>query len=369
MTPFENASDFERGVMILLRQEGWITALPPKNTKGYDIELSQNAMRVAVQVKNYKAKVHLGHVQKFLKFLERPDAQDFDCGFFISASGFTESVYSHLRSEGINNLRLGVYQDGKIFWDNEKIFVPPKREKVTFIGVFTCKGGVGKTTVAAHLAGAFAVNGYDVVLLDLDPQSNLRRLLDGGVYFDRTRNKEGSLITVWSLDEWDEDALENAKIVVCDCNPEFTSNPVDFIRKFDYCIVPTTLNPLGINKNAQVIQRTFEQIRGENKKAELFVLINNYHPDEAKRNEVLSRILRKELKRLTENDKNCHLIDPEDAAVRFSKQLLYWGYHIVENAEPQLAFNSVGGRSHPREDFLKLVDYLENCTEIENLKA
>ena len=42
--------------------------------------------------------------------------------------------------------------------------------------MFTCKGGVGKTTVAAHLAGAFALQGYDVILVDLDPDRNLRKL-------------------------------------------------------------------------------------------------------------------------------------------------------------------------------------------------
>lgn len=369
MTPFENASDFERAVLILLRQEGWTAVLPPKNTKGYDIELGNHGISVAVQVKNYKVPVHLGHIQKFLKFLEQPNSQHFAHGFFISASDFTPSVYSYLRSEGISNLRLGVYGDGKIVWDSEQILTAPNPDKITYIGVFTSKGGVGKTTVSAHLAGAFALNGYDVVLLDLDQQSNLRRLLDGGVYFDKTRNKEGSLITVWNSSEWDETALDNAKIVVCDCNPEFSANPVEFIRKFDYCLLPTTLNPLGINKNADVIRRTFEQIRRENPTTELFVLINNYHQDETKRNKVLGKILRTELEKLTRTDKHCHLIDPEDAAIRFSKQLLYWGYHIVENSEPQLAFNSVGGRSHPREDFLKLVDYLENHTEIESQKS
>jgi chromosome partitioning protein len=50
---------------------------------------------------------------------------------------------------------------------------------------------------------------------------------------------------------------KETKIVVCDCNPEFDANPKEFIQKFDYCMIPTTLNPLGVNKNADVIKRTF----------------------------------------------------------------------------------------------------------------
>ena len=38
------------------------------------------------------------------------------------------------------------------------------------------KGGVGKTTVTAHLGAAFAAKGYNVLLLDLDLQGSLSSL-------------------------------------------------------------------------------------------------------------------------------------------------------------------------------------------------
>ena len=143
----------------------------------------------------------------------------------------------------------------------------------------------------------------------------------------------------------------------------------EFIKKFDYCLIPTTLNPLGVNKNADVIKRTFNQIRRENTKANLFVLINNLQTDEENRNTLLNQILKSQFKQFTERDAKCHYIDPADAAIRFSKQLLYWGFHIFENTKPQLAFRSVGRYSYPRMDFLKLVDYLEFQTEIQKVKS
>jgi len=260
-------------------------------------------------------------------------------------------------------------RDSQLFWDAEQIDGQEEKHKTTYIGVFTCKGGVGKTTISAHLAGAFALNGYDVALIDLDRQQNLRKLLGEGVYLPATKGNLGSVISVLSYEDWDEADYKDTKIVVCDCNPEFDANPVEFIRKFDYCLIPTTLNPLGVNKNGDVIKRTFNAIRRENSRAHLFVLINSLQTDEENRNTLLNQILKSQFKQFTERDKRCHYIDPKDVAIRFSKQLLYWGFHIFENTKPQLAFRTVGRYSYPRMDFLKLVDYLEFQTEIQKAKA
>ncbi len=363
-TVIERATETERMVSFLLRREGWSAQISANNVKDYAIEVFKPSERVAVQVKNHRAKVHLGQIEKFLDFLNQPNAQHITQGIYVSSGGFTPSVYAHLRAEKITNLRLAIFRDNKLIWDCEQFDLPIERNKTTYIGVFTCKGGVGKTTIAAHLAGAFALNGYNVGLIDLDHQKNLKKILGDGVYLPQT----DSVISVLNHDEWNEFDYKDTKIVVCDCNPEFESNPKEFIKKFDYCLIPTTLNPLGINKNADVIKRTFESIRQENRNAELFVLINNLMADEENRNEFLNQVLKTQFKQITENDAKCHYINPTDVAIRFSKQLLYWGFHIFENAEPQLAFRAKGGYSYPRIDFLKLVDYLEMQTEVQTAK-
>lgn len=367
-TVIERATETERLALFLLRREGWSAKVTPQDVKDYNIELVKTGAKSAVQVRNQRAKVHLGQIEKFLDFLAQPNVKSVSNGIFISTSGFTPSVYAYLREEKLTNLQLAILRDNQLIWDCEKVDAPKEKTKTIYIGVFTCKGGVGKTTISAHLAGAFALNGYDVALIDLDHQQNLRKLLGEGVYLPATKGNLGSVLSVLSHEDWDEADYKDTKIVVCDCNPEFDANPIEFIRKFDYCLIPTTLNPLGVNKNANVIKRTFSAIRRENTRAHLFVLINSLQTDEENRNTLLNQILKTQFKQITERDARCHYIDPNDTAIRFSKQLLYWGFHIFENTKPQLAFRSVGRYSYPRMDFLKLVDYLEFHTEVEQTK-
>lgn len=367
-TVIERATETERLALFLLRREGWSAQIASKEQKNYHLELVKPNEKSAVQVRNQRAKVHLGQIEKFLDFLEKSKERNFTGGVFISTSGFTPSVYAYLREEKITNLKLAILRGNDLVWDCEKIDAPEERDETTYIGVFTCKGGVGKTTVSAHLAGAFALNGYDVALIDLDRQQNMKKLLGEGVYLPATRGEVGSVISVLSHEEWNEADYKETKIVVCDCNPEFDANPAEFIKKFDYCLIPTTLNPLGINKNADVIKRTFQEIRSVNREAHLFVLINNLQTDEDNRNEFLNQILKSQFKQMRERDSHLHYIDPAESAIRFSKQLLYWGFHIFENTKPQLAFRTVGRYSYPRMDFLKLVDYLEMNSPAQNSK-
>jgi chromosome partitioning protein len=365
----ERATETERMALFLLRREGWSAQISPKDTKEYDLEIYKPGAKAAVQIRNQRAKVHLGQIEKFLDFLSQPNTKNFTEGIFISTSGFTPSVYAYMREEKIKNLRLAIMRDHSLIFDCEKFDEASEREKTTYIGVFTCKGGVGKTTISAHLAGAFALNGYDVALIDLDHQQNLRKLLGEGVYLPATKGNLGSVISVLNKDEWHEGDYKDTKIVICDCNPEFEANPVEFIRKFNYCIVPTTLNPLGINKNADVIKRTFAAIRRENGDAFLHVLINNLQSDEDNRNTLLNQVLKTQFKQMSERDSRINYIDPTECAIRFSKQLMYWGFHIFENTKPQLAFRTVGRYSYPRMDFLKLVDYLEMQMQSRKAKA
>ena len=182
--------DFETVVAHYFEQQGYEVTMPPANTKGYDIELKKENDCIAVQVKNHKAKCNVAQIQKFQNFLELPLASKFNKGWFISASGYSKPALTNINAEKPENLSLATFTGvDRIDWvynkpdkivdpnpapDPAPVLVPASERR--YIGVFTCKGGVGKTTVAAHLAGAFALMGYDVILLDLDPDRNLRKL-------------------------------------------------------------------------------------------------------------------------------------------------------------------------------------------------
>jgi chromosome partitioning protein len=391
----EDPLEFEKFVAVLLQNSGYKVVMPQQNQRGYDIELRRGKECIAVQVKNQRPKVNVAQIQRFQNFLELPLAERFTSGCFLSASGFSNPALTHIEVEQPENLQLGtVRENGAIDWnypnsgrsnEGNNVGAGSQRDrnehsKIKYIGVFTCKGGVGKTTVAAHLAGAFALMGYDVILLDLDPDRNLRKLFlhsleddegDASLFVPpRSRGEMGTTITVLNHDQWREEDYPDVKVVICDCSPVLKENPASLVSKFDYCIIPTTLNPLGISKNGDVIIRTFQHIRKCNSKTEMFALINNFDSCQQliERNRILSMHLKRSLAEYTACDRKCFFIDPDVAKIRYSKSLLYWGYHLIDGSQPQLAFRANAGKNHPRTDFLQLAEYLEDHIDIDKLK-
>ena len=56
-------------------------------------------------------------------------------------------------------------------------FCPLEKRKRAVISVLNLKGGVGKTTITAHIAGSLARKGYRVLMVDLDLQGSLSSLM------------------------------------------------------------------------------------------------------------------------------------------------------------------------------------------------
>lgn len=378
--------EFEAQMAKVFQGQGYEVVLPPREKKGYEFELRNKSRAIAVQVKAYAGKCSIAQIEKFLHYLSSAEArQRFAEGWFVAANGYAATVYQWAVAENLQNLRIGTYEGGKLRWlypEDETGQAGRVRRlseaDCTYLGVFTSKGGVGKTTVAAHLAGAFALMGHDVVLLDLDPDKNLKKLFlrdpavldgDASMYVPPvTRDGEGATITVQNLDEWYSQRNPDAKIVICDCSPVLSENPINIVGQFDYCVIPTLLTPLGIAKNADVILRTFHHIRRYNQKARMFAVVNGYIADQEERNRLFLEHLQKHLRKYLRSDRKARFVHPDEAKIRHSLSLLYWGEHIINKTRPQLAFQKIGGRSYPLADFLQLAAYLEEQTEIEPVR-
>lgn len=371
----QNFVHFEQHVIKLFQNEGWTVETAKPNQTAYDLVLKKDDKLCAVQVKWLKSPVQKPHLSKFVDFLDTQNGRRFDGGFFITTQGYGGSARALVRTWGQNpKVICGIATQNEILWINDNLDAappePPKPDKIYF-GVFTCKGGVGKTTVAAHLAGAFALQGFNVALVDLDPEKNLQKLIGDGVYLPKPQNV-GESIEVYDKDAWDEDAARDCKIVICDCSPAFDRNPAELVKKFDYCIIPTTFNPLGINKHGQVIKDTVKDIRKLNQTAHLFVLVNNFRKPTNRQMELLKNVFIQAYEDIKEIDDKFHCIDPEKVCIRSSDQLYYWGIHCLENPqEPrsELAFKLIGGKCKPREDFIDLAAYIERVAGLGILRS
>lgn len=389
----EDFAEYEQHVGACLQQQGesYQVAFPPPGKRGYDIvETTPDGQKIAVQVKLFKTKISTIQLRKFLDFLEMPLASEFSgYGKFVTSVGYTDSALEILMQSQNKKVVLYVCNEqtkGQLHQVYPDINNPlhqkaietvssvskPKLRK--WFGVFTSKGGVGKTTVAAHLAGALARLGYSVLLLDFDPEQNLYRL-----FFDRRLGKaelevpahqrkyQGGKITVLDYNKFIRQYNSNQDgfvfdFIITDCSPVLKSNPLPLLSSLDYVVVPTILNPLGVAKDAAVITRSFKKIRTINSQAKLFCLANSYEAKRSDNNEILSRMLSQAIADYAKEtgDDKCTFIDPEKLSIRYSDALHNWGSHIMGKGKPELAFHPKGTRSYPLEDFLALAEYLVN---------
>ncbi|MFN6566687.1 AAA family ATPase [Dendronalium sp. ChiSLP03b] len=371
----QDFTHFEQHVAKLIYRAGWTVETAKPNQVGYDLVASKENLVVAVQVKWLKSNVAAPQILKFADFLDSNEGKKFNFGWFITTKGFSGPALSLIRSWNKDTkIRCGIAHEHKLVsvnglkdiadGENNGITTSDNEDNISkklYFGIFTCKGGVGKTTVAGHLAGALALQGFNVALVDLDPEQNLQKLVGDGVFVPNP-NGVGTTIQVFDGLDWHEDAARDCQIVICDCSPALERNPKKLVERLDYCIIPTTLNPLGINKHGKVIQQTVHEIRQINKNAHLFVVVNNFKDPGVKRFKLLKQVYVTAYDEISKIDNKFHCIDPEEVCIRASDLLYYWGIHILENPDnlaSRLAFDLIGGRCYPREDFISLADYIE----------
>lgn len=112
------------------------------------------------------------------------------------------------------------------------------------------KGGVGKTSIAAHLAAAMAGPDCHVGLIDLDPQQSLVnwfRARDGGrVDDDEDPHIELVHATGWRANSEVHRLARRADLIILDTPPHAESATRAAVRAADLVLVPLQLSPMDV---------------------------------------------------------------------------------------------------------------------------
>lgn len=123
------------------------------------------------------------------------------------------------------------------------------------VAVLNQKGGSGKTTVATHLARAWQLEGYDVLLVDSDPQGSAR---------DWAAVREDQPVPVVGLDRPTIDRdLKNVvrkDVVVIDGAPQLADLAVSAIKAASFVLIPVQPSPYDIWATAELVDLVKQRI-------------------------------------------------------------------------------------------------------------
>lgn len=108
------------------------------------------------------------------------------------------------------------------------------------------KGGAGKTTLAAHLALAWAVLGRRVAVLDIDPQASLSTWFRMREQPSGAPNVDVSAITGWRVAAEVERQARVHDIVVIDSPPHAETEARIAVRAARLALVPMQPSPMDL---------------------------------------------------------------------------------------------------------------------------
>lgn len=141
------------------------------------------------------------------------------------------------------------------------------------IALVSQKGGVGKTTIALHLATAFTQHDYGVVVLDLDPQASAAEWKD---------YREAEFPAVQSIQParlervLAEASAIGADIIILDTAPHSDGPALDAARRADLILIPaqpSIIDLRALGKTADLLKMA--------KPAKMFAILNAVAPQPA----------------------------------------------------------------------------------------
>jgi chromosome partitioning protein len=145
------------------------------------------------------------------------------------------------------------------------------------------KGGAGKTTLAAHLALAWAVAGHRVAVVDIDPQGSLQH------WFERRSARRGgsavgievAAITGWRVSAEVERQARSHDVVLVDSPPHAATEARLAVRAASLVLIPVQPSPMDL----WATRATLDLARAERVPA---LIVLNRVPPRARLTEVMA---------------------------------------------------------------------------------
>jgi hypothetical protein len=282
-TPREQGDAYERHVAGVLQRKGWRVEPMPPSHAAYDMVATRGKVRIAVQAKDLKTKATEAKIRQFAGFMSSADGIAFHQGWFVTRVGLTRGARAYIESNP--QVRMRSYVCGRSFIGQVAGVTESQQHR---IGLYTFKGGVGKSKMALVLAGALAYRGRDVFIVDMNRAQNLFHLVGPeGLYVERGGNAGGTISILgrdeWNLrkDEWKFGPVLDAEFVIYDC-PQFFEKPGEraFLPHLDLVLAPIMLNPDGIGTDHHVLRDTVSEVRALNPQVPIAFVVNNLRPEQ-----------------------------------------------------------------------------------------
>src|ERR1051326_7970454 len=130
------------------------------------------------------------------------------------------------------------------------------------IAMIQQKGGVGKSTIAANLAGELVELGRTVAVLDLDPQQSLMSWAQFGQSLLRKIVTAVDTANPRSLKAAIDRAGESADRVLLDCPPGLPDTGIMAALVADLVLLPVSPSPLDFKASKEAVELVREAREG-----------------------------------------------------------------------------------------------------------